>query len=169
MQNIPSDNLSCLHLYRVATASVFEEAGWSLWLSCSGYQGLCHTAAHRWSISRQHQLARASVSLLVVCEPSINRPGLSSSASRFIFHSRERLHQLVSLCQRMQRTGSPTSDKITETNHLSCCDRGATRIHDMHCFLTTRIATSVNVYLTGWQASQYNSHIRDGNPMTTLA
>lgn len=54
------------------------------------------------------------------------------------------------------------------TNHHICCVQEG-RVGTFFFPLTARIGTSVNVYLRGCRASQYNSHIRDGNPMTTHA
>lgn len=54
------------------------------------------------------------------------------------------------------------------TNHHICCVQEG-RVGTFFSPLTARVGTSVNVYLRGCRASQYNSHIRDGNPMTTHA
>lgn len=54
------------------------------------------------------------------------------------------------------------------TNHHICCIQEG-RVGTFFPPLTARVGTSVNVYLRGCRASQYNSHIRDGNPMTTHA
>lgn len=54
------------------------------------------------------------------------------------------------------------------TNHHICCVQEG-RVGTFSTPLTARVGTSVNVYLRGCRASQYNSHIRDGNPMTTHA